>query len=62
VVAFRALTAHTKRSAEKLTRWTPAFADEALIATGAFVNRVRREQPLSPEAWRTLVTSGLVCR
>ena len=49
MVAFRALTTHTKGSAEKLTRWTPAFADEALIATGAFVNRVCREQPLSPE-------------
>ena len=50
MVAFRALTAHTKGSAEKLTRWTPAFASQALIAAGAFENRVRREQPLSHEA------------
>jgi hypothetical protein len=32
-----------------LTRWTPAFTEEALLAVGAFVDRVRHEQPLGLE-------------
>ena len=49
LVTFRAQTAYAEGSAKKLTRWTPAFADEALIATGTFINRVRYEQPLALE-------------
>jgi hypothetical protein len=49
MVAFRALTAHTEGSAEKLTRGTPPFAKEALLTAGAFVDGVRQEQPLALE-------------